>query len=158
VTSPSLALFGDQGSLHAFGVLAGAYFLLIFSHANLRLSLGPLESLVCGPQVHRIHHSRLPAHRDRNFAQYFPFLDRLFGTYHAPAAGEFPPTGVPGLASDAPIGTALMRPFRIWTSRAGPPGGGSGRGPGGAPGAAAGLARGAPRARSSTPSRRKRHG
>jgi sterol desaturase/sphingolipid hydroxylase (fatty acid hydroxylase superfamily) len=128
VVTPSLLLFGDEGPVHALGVLAGSYAFLIFSHCNFRLSLGPLSGIVCGPQVHRIHHSRLAPHRDRNFAQYFPVLDRLFGTWHAPAPGEFPPTGAEGLASDAPIATALARPFRIWR---------------------AGLARGGPRARSS---------
>lgn len=134
VVSPSLVLFGDQGVVHALGILIGSYAFLIFSHCNLRLSLGPLTSVVCGPQVHRIHHSRLPQHRDRNFAQYFPVLDRLFGTWHAPSAGEFPPTGAEGLASDAPIARAMARPFEIWT---------------------AALARKPPRARSSRPARRK---
>lgn len=113
VTSPALWLFGDQGPIHAAGVTLGSYAFLIFSHCNLRLHLGPLTGLVCGPQVHRIHHSRLPAHRDRNFAQYFPFLDRLFGTYHAPGRDEFPPTGVEELASDASIASALVRPVRL---------------------------------------------
>ncbi|MBK7950936.1 MAG: sterol desaturase family protein [Deltaproteobacteria bacterium] len=119
VMSPSLVLFGDQGAGHAFGMLIGSYAFLIFSHCNFRLSLGPLSGLVCGPQVHRIHHSRLPQHRDRNFAQYFPFLDRLFGTWYAPAPGEFPPTGADALASDASLATVFVRPFRIWLSGAG---------------------------------------
>ncbi len=70
--------------------------------------------MVCGPQVHRIHHSTRREHRDRNFAQYFPFLDRVFGSYYTPARHEFPPTGAPELASDASIGHALVQPFRIW--------------------------------------------
>jgi sterol desaturase/sphingolipid hydroxylase (fatty acid hydroxylase superfamily) len=117
VLTPSLVLFGDQGPAHAAGVMIGSYGFLIFSHCNFHLCLGRLSSIVCGPQVHRIHHSRLPRHRDRNFAQYFPILDRLFGTYYSPARDEFPPTGAEGLASDAPIAVALVRPFRIWTGR-----------------------------------------
>lgn len=117
VLTPSLLLFGDQGPVHGFGMLIGTYAFLVFSHCNVRLSLGPLSLFVCGPQVHRIHHSRLPEHRDRNFAQYFPLLDRIFGTWHAPGRDEFPPTGADGLASDAPFGTALARPFRIWAGR-----------------------------------------
>ena len=117
VLTPSLLLFGDQGAVHAFGLLVGSYGLLIFSHCNFRLALGPLSGIVCGPQVHRIHHSRLPQHRDRNFAQYFPVLDRLFGTWYAPARDEFPPTGAEGLASDASLGTVLVRPLRIWWGR-----------------------------------------
>lgn len=139
VISPSLILFGDQGAVHALGLLVGSYLFLIFSHCNFRLALGPFSLVVCGPQVHRIHHSRLPQHRDRNFAQYFPVIDRLFGTYYRPARDEFPPTGADGLASDAPIAAALTRPFRIWRS-------------------GMGLAPDGPRARSSRPARRRRHG
>jgi sterol desaturase/sphingolipid hydroxylase (fatty acid hydroxylase superfamily) len=118
VLTPSLLLFGDQGAIHGFGMLIGSYAFLIFSHCNFRLALGPLSSVFCGPQVHRVHHSRLPQHRDRNFAQYFPVLDRIFGTWYAPARDEFPPTGADGLASDASLGTVLARPFRIWLGRA----------------------------------------
>jgi sterol desaturase/sphingolipid hydroxylase (fatty acid hydroxylase superfamily) len=121
VVSPAMLLFGDRGSVHALGVLIGSYAFLIFSHCNFRLALGPLSLLLCGPQVHRIHHSRLPEHRDRNFAQYFPFLDRFFGTWYAPSPAEFPPTGVDGLASDASFAQVWMRPFR--SARAGLAGG-----------------------------------
>jgi|CXWL01.1.fsa_nt_gi sterol desaturase/sphingolipid hydroxylase (fatty acid hydroxylase superfamily) len=81
-----------------------------FIHANLRLSLGPLTGWICGPQVHRIHHSLLPQHRDKNFAAFFPFWDRLFGTYWAPQSGEFPPTGVDN-AEHKTIRQALLSPF-----------------------------------------------
>lgn len=118
VLTPSLLIFGDQGAVHGLGMMIGSYAFLIFSHCNFRLALGPLSTVVCGPQVHRIHHSRLPQHRDRNFAQYFPVLDRLFGTWYAPARDEFPPTGAEGLASDASLGTVLVRPLRIWLGRA----------------------------------------
>jgi len=114
VLTPTLLLFGGVGPTHGLIVLGFSLFFLIFSHANLRLRLGPLSGWVIGPQVHRIHHSRLPGHRDRNFAQYFPFLDRLFGSYYAPGRDEFPPTGADELASDASIATAMLRPFRIW--------------------------------------------
>jgi len=117
VFTPTVVLFGSLGPKHGLIVLCVSLFFLIFSHANLRLHLGPLTGWVIGPQVHRVHHSRLPGHRDQNFAQYFPFLDRLFGTFHPPAHDEFPPTGAEGLASDAPLWTALTAPFRIWLSR-----------------------------------------
>ena len=117
VFTPTLLLFGSLGREHHLIVLGFSLFFLIFSHANLRLRLGPLTGWVIGPQVHRIHHSRLPGHRDCNFAQYFPFLDRLFGTFYAPAPDEFPPTGAEDLASDASLWTALTQPFRVWFSR-----------------------------------------
>jgi sterol desaturase/sphingolipid hydroxylase (fatty acid hydroxylase superfamily) len=94
-------------------VLTAWFFL---AHANLRLRLGFATPIICGPQVHRIHHSRLPEHRDKNFAQFFPFIDMLFGTYYAPARDEFPATGTPELASDAPFMELLMRPFRLWAT------------------------------------------
>jgi sterol desaturase/sphingolipid hydroxylase (fatty acid hydroxylase superfamily) len=91
-----------------------AAFLLVFTHANVKLRLGVLTPLIVGPQVHRIHHSRLPEHQDKNFAQYFPVIDKMFGTYHAPGPDEFPPTGTPHLATDAPLSQVLSRPFLHW--------------------------------------------
>jgi len=123
IATPTLVLFGDLGPGHALAFFVAAQFFLIFSHCNFRLSLGPLSSIVCGPQVHRIHHSRLPAHQDRNFAQVFPLIDRLFGSYYGPARGEFPPTGAPGLASDAPLATAMTQPLALWAQSLGFTGG-----------------------------------
>jgi sterol desaturase/sphingolipid hydroxylase (fatty acid hydroxylase superfamily) len=89
---------------------------LFFTHANLRLQLGRLTPFICGPQVHRIHHSNLPLHQDKNFAQFFPFIDILFGTYFAPRVNEFPATGTRNLSSDVSFGKAVARPFRQWTN------------------------------------------
>lgn len=83
-----------------------------FVHANLRLPLGPVSPVIAGPQVHRIHHSRLPEHRNRNFSAFFPVWDVLFGTYHHPARDEFPPTGIEGRAEVASVWEALTLPFR----------------------------------------------
>jgi sterol desaturase/sphingolipid hydroxylase (fatty acid hydroxylase superfamily) len=76
----------DQFDLLQLG-LAGALFSAVFSnlialgHMNVRWQVGKASVLFCSPQVHRIHHSRLPQHRDRNFAFIFPLWDVLFGTY-----------------------------------------------------------------------------
>lgn len=102
----------DQAEAVVSTVVLTSWFFL--AHANLRLRLGVLTPLLCGPQVHRIHHSNLPQHRDKNFAQFFPFIDIVFGTYYAPSRTEFPSTGAPELRSDAPIATIMMRPFRLW--------------------------------------------
>lgn len=37
--------------------------------------------VIQSPRAHFIHHSRLPEHHDRNFANYFPVWDHLFGTH-----------------------------------------------------------------------------
>jgi sterol desaturase/sphingolipid hydroxylase (fatty acid hydroxylase superfamily) len=73
-------------------MLAASWAFLI--HANLRLRLGPLSWLLTTPQGHRIHHSNMAVHTDKNFAAIFPIWDVLFGTYHAPKPDEFPATGL----------------------------------------------------------------
>jgi sterol desaturase/sphingolipid hydroxylase (fatty acid hydroxylase superfamily) len=113
IALPIYLLLG-QNSEALVGVLVVANFFLLFTHSNLRLGLGPLTSFICGPQVHRIHHSRLPEHQDRNFAQIFTIYDRIFGTYYAPQKTEYPPTGTVGLASDASLLRDFIKPFSIW--------------------------------------------
>ena len=85
-------------------------------HANVRLPLGVLTSVFVGPQAHRIHHSILPEHRNRNFAAFFPFWDILFGTFHRPGIQEFPPTGIPGEAARPPMKYVFFGPFIAWFS------------------------------------------
>jgi len=93
-------------------IFAGLGALRFFSHMNLRLSLGPFWPVINGPQFHRIHHSRLPEHRDKNFAAFFPIFDILFGTQHAPRPGEFPPTGLDTGEAPRGVGAALIWPWR----------------------------------------------
>lgn len=114
VGAPVVWLFGRPGAQFALVAMVVSRFVLLFAHSNLRLPLGPLTLAVCGPQWHRVHHSRLPEHRDANYAQLFPVLDWLFGTFYAPARDEYPPTGTENLASDASIWRAQMRPVAIW--------------------------------------------
>ncbi|MBV9523184.1 MAG: sterol desaturase family protein [Alphaproteobacteria bacterium] len=85
-------LFKASGPAIAFSSIAS--FSAFFSHANLRLSLGPLWAVLNNPQYHRIHHSSLACHRDKNFAAILPLWDLAFGTCHRPRPGEFPPTGL----------------------------------------------------------------
>ena len=102
IVIPMMVLFKvnpvDPWSLGLLSGISATVFntLLTIGHANIRLGAGRANVLWCSPQVHRIHHSRLPEHRDRNFAFTLPLWDVLFGTYHAPAANEYPPTGVDG--------------------------------------------------------------
>lgn len=76
----------------------GAYALLayyhVIPHMNIRLGFGRLSFLLNSPQYHRLHHSALPAHFDKNFAGLFPVYDLIFGTYRRPEPGEYPPTGL----------------------------------------------------------------
>lgn len=54
-----------------------------FIHSNLRVRLGPLESIIATPAFHHWHHTSV-APLDRNFSSTLPFLDRVFGTWHLP--------------------------------------------------------------------------
>jgi sterol desaturase/sphingolipid hydroxylase (fatty acid hydroxylase superfamily) len=67
-----------------------------FIHANVRTNLGPLGRIVVSPQFHRIHHSSLPDHFDKNYGERLMLWDWLFGTMH-PDTSTYPPTGVNGL-------------------------------------------------------------
>ncbi|NNE35836.1 MAG: sterol desaturase family protein [Rhodothermales bacterium] len=62
-------------------------------HSNVRWTLGPLRYVLVTPQSHRIHHSALPEHQDKNFGVLFCIWDRLFGT-HYDSHDEFPHTGI----------------------------------------------------------------
>lgn len=87
---------------------------LFVAHANIRLELGALSWMATGPQLHRIHHSIETRHQRKNFAQFFPIFDVAFGTYWAPARGEFPRTGVAGTNADPSLIGAIRRPFLHW--------------------------------------------
>jgi sterol desaturase/sphingolipid hydroxylase (fatty acid hydroxylase superfamily) len=109
---PLALLFGTQAP-HAAAALVMFPLWGFLHHANLRLGFGPLTPLIGGPQYHRIHHSALPEHRDRNFANLFPIIDIAFGTYYRPAPGEYPPTGTDGDRVPS-LRAATVQPFIAW--------------------------------------------
>ncbi len=100
--------------------------LLTLGHMNVRLQVGKASWFFCSPQIHRIHHSCVPRHFDKNFAVVFPLWDVLFGTYYSPERDEFPPTGVPGeieIQSFLGAQTFTLREWwrmsRAWAARKG---------------------------------------
>ena len=64
----------------------------LFNHANVRLAPRldrVLRWIVVTPDMHRVHHSIIPAETNSNFGFNLPWWDRLLGTYRAqPAAGH----------------------------------------------------------------------
>jgi sterol desaturase/sphingolipid hydroxylase (fatty acid hydroxylase superfamily) len=86
----------------------------IFIHVNVRLPLGPLTPVLCGPQLHRIHHSRDPRHIDKNLAAFFPLWDILFGTYCRPQPGEWAATGITSREVATGFWDGVIMPFRAW--------------------------------------------
>ncbi len=58
----------------------------LFNHSNVRLPLSidrALRLVVVTPDMHRVHHSILPAETNSNFGFNLPWWDRLLGTYRA---------------------------------------------------------------------------
>jgi sterol desaturase/sphingolipid hydroxylase (fatty acid hydroxylase superfamily) len=84
------------------------------NHANIRAGLGPFTLIIAGPQWHRIHHSVEREHLDKNFAAFFPFIDRIFGTYYKPARDEYPATGLVEAPADSQLAQATIAPLRGW--------------------------------------------
>lgn len=82
------------------------------NHLNVRWRLPVSWKIVNNPQFHRIHHSLLPEHQNKNFAPYFPVWDILFRTAYAPKPHEYPPTGLEGGAPPLHLGEALLWPLR----------------------------------------------
>lgn len=64
----------------------------MFNHGNLRIPVTLdryLRWLLVTPDMHRVHHSMLPAETNSNFGFNLPWWDRLFGTYRdQPARGH----------------------------------------------------------------------
>ena len=109
----------DTNDPWAMGILAGVgatalSTLLTIGHMNVRWQVGKASLLFCSPQLHRIHHSSLPVHFDKNFAVVFPVWDALFGTFYPPTRNEFPPTGVPGETEIQSFWEAQTFTLREW--------------------------------------------
>lgn len=84
------------------------------AHLNLRLSLGRFALWIDNPQYHRIHHSVLPEHMNKNFASIFPLWDVVFGTVWKPGKDEFPPTGLVPSEKPAHALEGIFWPIRHW--------------------------------------------
>ena len=57
----------------------------VTAHTNARIPFGFLKYVFVTPQYHHWHHSKAKETHDKNFAIHFPFIDKLFGTYHLPS-------------------------------------------------------------------------
>lgn len=64
----------------------------MFNHSNIRIPAAldrMLRLVVVTPDMHRVHHSVIPAETNSNFGFNLPWWDRLLGTYRAqPQAGH----------------------------------------------------------------------
>jgi len=56
----------------------------VLIHANTRINFGWLKYIIATPQYHHWHHCVESEYYGKNFATIFPFIDKIFGTYHLP--------------------------------------------------------------------------
>jgi sterol desaturase/sphingolipid hydroxylase (fatty acid hydroxylase superfamily) len=110
VVVPTFFLFANPSpAVPWLGLFMGGYGLFI--HWNTRLNLGPLSGVVVGPLYHRLHHSVQPEHINKNFAIFFPFWDRLFGTQCLPDPTNLMTTGIEGLKNPNSVRQLLPIPW-----------------------------------------------
>ncbi len=103
---PMYVLGFSEPALYMY--LLFVFFLSAMVHSNLRIRFRFLDRLVVTPRFHHWHHGIEQEAVDVNFAVHFPFLDRIFGTYHYPADGRWP-SGY-GIA-DHPVPKGVWRQF-----------------------------------------------
>lgn len=89
-------------------------------HAELSWRYGRLYRFVVSPVFHGLHHSRSPAHHNKNYSKVLSIWDYLFGT----ATGDPRParTGVEDIVIPESIGAHLIHPFLLlyrWFGRRG---------------------------------------
>lgn len=89
----------------------------IFTHGNIGLPDvvdSAVRKLVVTPDMHRVHHSVVPAETDSNFGFFLSVWDRIFRTHRAaPAAGQEAVTlGIPGYAQSIGLWRLLAMPFQ----------------------------------------------
>lgn len=80
-----------------------------FNHVNMRIRLGWLEQFLVTPRFHHWHHAVRPI--DKNFAVHFPWIDRLFGTFHLPADAWPENVGIHNDPIPEEFGRQLVWPF-----------------------------------------------
>jgi sterol desaturase/sphingolipid hydroxylase (fatty acid hydroxylase superfamily) len=89
----------------------------LLEHANVRVPRaldGLLTLVVSTPNMHKVHHSRLPVETDTNYGNLFSLFDRAFRTFTPSARGPSVACGLDGFDDPATQTTAglLGLPFR----------------------------------------------
>jgi lathosterol oxidase len=106
--APLLIIGFSQEALYIWLVIIAVQATL--NHVNMRFDVPVLNQLLVMPRFHHWHHAETPI--DKNFAVHFPWIDRLFGTFHMPK-GEWPQeTGIAGDPVPGEFGRQLVWPIR----------------------------------------------
>lgn len=106
--APLLAIGFSQEALYIWLVIIAAQATL--NHVNMRIDVPVLNQLIVLPRFHHWHHAVHPI--DKNFAVHFPWVDRLFGTFHLPTREWPEETGIHGDPVPAEFSRQLVWPFR----------------------------------------------
>jgi sterol desaturase/sphingolipid hydroxylase (fatty acid hydroxylase superfamily) len=108
---------GETSALSFFGMdlFAILFFLLghNLQHSHIWVYYGPIVGrLIVSPAQHQIHHSSLPRHLDRNYAEHWAFWDTIFGTLYLPNGRETLVLGLAGYQTQPHTGilTAWFKP------------------------------------------------
>ena len=91
LTIPFLILEVSTPTIVLFSIFRRQY--SHFYHGNIKTNLGVLRYILVTPQSHRIHHSILPQHWDKNYGAIFSIWDFMFGTQYM-GFDEYPETGI----------------------------------------------------------------
>lgn len=113
---PIYLLGFSQPAVYAY--LLFVSFHAVFLHSNTGFRIGWLEHVIAMPRFHHWHHSSEAEALDKNFALHFPFLDRLFGTFHLPKDRWPTKYGVLGYTLPEGWWAQLWWPFRRATKPA----------------------------------------
>lgn len=82
-------------------------------HSNVRVDLGPLDSLVTTPRFHHWHHADQADAHDHNFGGQLTIFDRLFGTHYVAGKRSLPERyGIDG-AIPQRYPSHLLQPFGL---------------------------------------------
>ena len=78
---------------YAFGTLIGIWIWRLagynLRHSHIWISYGDFwNRIFISPAQHQVHHSKSPAHYDKNFGHIFSIWDKLFGTLYLPKFEE----------------------------------------------------------------------
>ena len=83
-----------------------------YKHANCRVRLGFLNSIVSGPELHRWHHSYRPVESCANYGTNLIVWDRIFGTLYAPSGRSVRELGLQDRTYPMGFLQQMAAPFR----------------------------------------------
>ena len=98
VAMPLLLLLGAPSDVMIL-VSAITAIVGILTHANVEMRCGVLNHVFNTPELHRWHHSKVPAEGNRNYGENLMLFDQLFGTFFLPE--RRPPSNI-GIGHDMP--------------------------------------------------------